>query len=77
MSIRFNTIEYVEPSSTKKNREHIKKVLDKNKNNYAFHVKIQRVEQLKCERKIFDAYKNGTLMAFIHKNKDKLIYYKG
>ena len=72
----FNTIEYVEPSSTKKNREHIKEVIDKNKKNYAFHVKVQRVEQIKYERKIFDAYKNGTLMEFINKNKDKLINYK-
>ena len=66
----------MEPSSTRKNREHIKKVIDKNKKNYAFHVKVQRVEQLKYERKIFDAYKNGTLTEFINKNKKKLIDYK-
>lgn len=72
----FNTIEYVEPPSTKKNREHIKKVIDKNKKNFVFHVKIQRVEQLKYERKIFDAYKKGTLTEFVNKNKDKLINYR-
>lgn len=72
----FNTIEYVEPPATKKNREHIKKVIDKNKKNFVFHVKIQRVEQLKYERKIFDAYKNGTLTEFVNKNKDKLINYR-
>lgn len=72
----FNTIEYVEPPSTKKNREHIKKEINKNKNNYVFHIKVQRVEQLKYERKIFDAYKNGTLNEFISKNKNKLIDYR-
>lgn len=72
----FNTIEYIEPASTKKNREHIKRVIDMNKNNYAFHVKVQRVEQIKYERKVFDAYRNGTLTEFINKNKDKLINYK-
>lgn len=47
-----------------------------NKKNFVFHVKIQRVEQLKYERKIFDAYKNGTLTEFVNKNKDKLINYR-
>ena len=69
----FNTIEYVEPESTKKNRIHIKRIIQKNKKNFAFHVRIQRVEQLKYERKIFDAYRNGTLNEFINKNKEKLI----
>lgn len=41
----FNTIEYVEPSSTKKNREHIKEVIDKNKKNYAFHVKFKELNK--------------------------------
>ena len=72
----FNTIEYVEPFSTKKNRLHIKKIIDKNKKKYAFHIRVQRIEQLKFERKIFDAYKNGTLSEFINKNRNKLINYK-
>ena len=72
----FNTIEYVEPSSTKKNREHIKRVIENNKKNFAFHVSVKRVEQLKYEKKVFDAYKNNTLAEFINKNKSKLINYK-
>ena len=57
-------------------RVYVSLLNSKNKKNYAFHVKVQRVEQIKYERKIFDAYKNGTLMKFINKNKDKLINYK-
>lgn len=72
----FNTIEYVEPSSTKKNREHIKNVIEENKKNYVFYVSVKRVEQLKYEKKIFDAYKNGTLILFIKKNSKKLMTYK-
>ena len=71
----FNTIEYVEPSSTKKSRTHIMKVIKQNKNNYAFHVSIKRVKLLKFEQKIYDAYKNNTLFSFIQKNRDILIDY--
>ena len=72
----FNTIEYIEPISTRKNREHIKKVIDNNKKIFAFHIKIQRIEQLKYEKKIFDSYKNGTLNEFINKHRSILIDYK-
>lgn len=71
----FNTIEYVEPSSTKKSRTHIMKVIKQNKNNYAFHVSIKRVKLLKFEQKIYDAYKNNTLFSFIQKNRNILIDY--
>lgn len=71
----FNTIEYVEPTSTKKNRTHIMKIIKQNKNNYAFHVNIKRVKFLKFEQKIYDAYKNNTLFSFIQKNRDILIDY--
>lgn len=71
----FNTIEYVEPSSTKNSRAHIKKVINENKNNYAFHVNIKRVKYLKFEQKIYDAYKNNTLFSFIQKHRDVLIDY--
>lgn len=63
----YNTIEYIEPTSTRKKREHIRKEINKNKKNYAFHVNIKRVEQIKYEQKIYDAYKNGTLTEFIRK----------
>ena len=71
----FNTIEYVEPTSTKKNRTHIMKIIKQNKNNYAFHVNIKRVKFLKFEQKMYDAYKNNTLFSFIQKNRDILIDY--
>ena len=72
----FNTIEYIEPSSTKKSRDHIRRIIYENKKNYAFHIKINRVHQLNYERKIFDAYKNGTLNNFVEKYRLKLIEYK-
>lgn len=69
----FNTIDYVEPSFTRKNRLYIKKVIDKNKNKYVFHISVKRIKQLKYEKRIFGAYKNGTLLQFIKKNRSKLI----
>lgn len=72
----FNTIEYVEPNSTKKNRDKIRKVIKDNKKNYAFHINIKRIICLKYEKKIFDAYVNKTLQEFVTKNKKILIDYK-
>lgn len=71
----FNTIEYVEPSSTKKNRTHILKVINQNKNNYISNVNIKRIKSLGFEQKIYDAYKNNTLFSFIQKNRSILIDY--
>ena len=69
----YNTIEYTEPNSTKKIRKNIKKIIESNKNNYAFYISIKRVKSLKYEKKIYDAYKNKTLPEFIKKNREKLI----
>lgn len=72
----FNTIEYIEPLSTKNKREHIRRIIDKNKNNYMFHISVKRIKTLKYEQKIYDAYKNKTLFEFVKKNREKLIDYK-
>lgn len=71
----YNTIEYIEPSSTKERRKHIGDIISKNKNNYALQVNIKRVLAIKYENKIFYAYKNKTLQSFIKKNKAILIDY--
>ena len=69
----YNTIEYIEPNSTKRSRKEIKKVIKNNKNNYAFYISIKRVKLLKYEQKIYDAYRNKTLPEFIKKHREKLI----
>ena len=69
----YNTIEYIEPNSTKKSRKKIKETIENNKNDYAFYISIKRVKSLKYEQKIYDAYKNKTLQEFIKKNREKLM----
>lgn len=69
----YNTINYIEPTHTQKNRLNVKKVLDKNKKNFLFHISINRIKQLKMQQQIYDAYRTGTLNEFAKKHKDKLV----
>lgn len=68
----YNTINYIEPSYTIKKREKVKQIINRNKNNFLFHVSIKKIKQLKMCQQIYDAYRTKTLKEFASKNKEKL-----
>lgn len=72
----YNTIDYIEPAHTRKKRENIKKLINRNKKNFLFNVSIKRIKQLKWQQQIYDAYRTNTLKEFAKKHKEKLIVKK-
>ncbi|MDF9825392.1 hypothetical protein M2475_001847 [Breznakia sp. PF5-3] len=63
--ISINTIE---PQKTKKNRQHILNYIENNKKKFPFETNIKRIKELRLEKKIYDAYRSGTLREFISKH---------
>lgn len=63
----YQTINYIEPITAFK-RENIKELIANHSNDFLFHVSIKRIEQLKWEQKIYDAYRSKSLKEFAKKH---------